>query len=233
MDESEAKTTELVIPFEDKSKDFFTGLLETLKLVLFQPTTFFRNYKLDNPIGRSLLFAVIIGWFAAIVDIIWGMVINRSMFTYFKENFSKFEEYFPELEGFDFSQFESVGAWESLQSIIGIIIAPFMVLLFVFIFAGLFHLFLMMVKGANKNFETTINIVAYGMAASIFKVLPFCGQLVYYVYWVILSIIGLTETHKTDSWKAVFAVIAPFLLCCLCCVMVVFLIVSTGILATQ
>ena len=137
------ETEKLIIPFEDKSKNFFAGLLETVKLVLFQPTNFFRNYKLDGTMGRPILFALIVGWISAIISSIWNMFIGDFMSTILQW----LRDRLPEFEGVEWEQLEQ---WEQLGAtdgtfdlIFGIIMAPFFILFFLFIFAGIYHLFLM------------------------------------------------------------------------------------------
>lgn len=206
------ETTKLIVPFEDSSKDFFTGLFETIKLVMFQPTNFFKNYKLDGPISRPLLFAVMIGWTTAIISTIWATLIQQSIFTLLREHM-------PEVEGVDWDQFGGPGT--GFDFLLGLIIAPIAIIIGMFIVSGIYHLFLLIVKGANKNFETTFNVVAYGAVAHIAEIIPFCGGLLAWVWGLVLAIIGLTEAHKTDSWKAVFAVFGPALLCCLCIMLIV------------
>jgi hypothetical protein len=213
------------VPFEDPSKDFFSGLFETMKLVLFQPGNFFRNYKLDGPIGKPLLFALLIGWFSSAVAMVWGLFISESIF----QSFGRFRELFPEIEGVDWDQLEQLSAREgTFDFILGVVLAPVLILLVMFIVAGIYHLFLMVIKGANRNFETTFNVVAYGSAAHIFEIIPFCGNLISWVYGIVLAVIGLTEAHETDSWKAVFAVFAPMVLCCFCCIMFLFALGGTA-----
>jgi hypothetical protein len=214
----------LTVPFEDRSRDFFTGFFETIKLVLLQPTHFFKNYKLDGSIGRPVLFAVIIGWIGMAVSMFWGWVLRRSLFTLL-------QEHFPEIEGYEFDQLPSGGVWEAMSSAIGLIMAPVWIIIGLFIIAGIYHLFLMMVKGANKNFETTFNVVAYGSVSRIAEILPICGGLIAWVYGIVLAIIGLTEAHRVDSWKAVFAVLVPIALCCICCMLAILVAGGTGFLA--
>ncbi|UCH96201.1 MAG: YIP1 family protein [Candidatus Aminicenantes bacterium] len=222
-----AEVVKLIVPFEDPSKDFFTGLFQTMKLVLFQPTNFFRNYKLDGSIGKPLLFAMIVGWVSAAISMIWGMFISEWIFTALRE----LRDHLPEIEGMDWEQWEQIGAAEgAFDTIVGIILAPFFILIAVFIAAGIYHLFLLMVKGANKNFETTFNVTAYGMAAQVAQIIPFCGSLIAWAYGIVLAIIGLTEAHKTDSWKAVFAVFGPGILCCFCCLLIIMLLGGIGAL---
>lgn len=215
----------LTVPFEDRSKDFFTGFFETIKLVLFQPSAFFRNYKLDGSVGRPILFAVIIGWIAMAVGMFWSWVLRQSLFTLL-------QEHFPDIEGFDYDQISSSWAHQGLASFFTLILGPVIIVIGLFIISGIYHLVLMMVKGANKNFETSFNVVAYGSVSRIGELLPICGGLISFLYGIILAIIGLTEAHKTDSWKAVVAVLGPIILCCMCCVMIVVIAGGTGFLAT-
>jgi hypothetical protein len=218
----------LPVPFEDPSKDFFSGLFETMKLVLFQPGNFFRNYKLDGTIGKPFLFALIIGWVSSAISMVWGLFVSESILS----AFGKLREILPEIEGVDWDRLEQFGARQgAFDFILGIVLAPVLILLAMFIIAGIYHLFLMIVKGANRNFETTFNVVAYGTAAHIFEIIPFCGNLISWVYGIVLSIIGLTEAHETDSWKAVFAVFAPMLLCCFCCLLILFALGGAASLA--
>jgi len=218
---------QLTVPFEDSTKDFFSGLFETIKLVLFQPSVFFRNYKLDGTMGRPILFAVIVGWFSAIISLIWGLIISETIFTFFRS----LGEFLPEVEGFEWEQFNQMSASEGMfDFIFSIVMAPLFVLIFLFIIAGIYHLFLMLVKGANRNFETTLNVVAYGTASQLTQIIPFCGSLIAWVYSIVLGIIGLTEAHRTDSWKAVFAVFAPLILFCLCCFFFIMILGGTGAL---
>jgi len=227
-DANSSETEKLIVPFEDKSKNFFTGLLETMKLILFQPVNFFRNYKLDGTMGRPILFALVVGWFSAIISSIWSMFIGDFMSAVTQYILNRL----PEFEG---AEWEQLQQWQQLGAtagtfdlIFGIIMAPFFILFFLFIFAGIYHLFLMMVRGANKKFETTFNVVAYGMAAQIAEIIPFLGTVIAWGYGIVLSITGLTEAHETDSWKAVFAIFAPIILCLICCWLFMMILSGAG-----
>ncbi len=213
------ESPKLTVPFEDPAKDFFTGLFETMRLVLFEPTSFFRNYKLDGPMGRPLLFAVMIGWTAATISAMWGTIVNKSIFGYL-------QEHMPDVEGVDWERLVAGGG--SVDFILTLMLAPVFIILVLFIIAGIYHLFLMIVKGANKNFETTFNVVAYGMVTRLAEFIPFCGSLIALIYGLVLAIIGLTEAHKTNSGKAAFAVLAPVVLCCFCILMIFMMIGASG-----
>lgn len=216
---------QLTVPFEDESKDFFTGLIETIKLVIFKPSYFFRNYKLDGSIGRPMLFAVMIGWTMAVIGAIWATIINKSLFVFLQDYF---QEHMPEIEGVDWEQIGSGGS--SLDFILTLIFAPIGIMLGLFIMSGLYHLFLLMVKGVNKRFETTFNVIAYGAVVHLVEIIPFCGGILSWIWGIVLAIIGLTEAHRTDSWKAVFAVLGPLVLCCICCGILIMIMGGTGFL---
>jgi hypothetical protein len=218
----------LIVPFEDPSKDFFSGLIETIKLVLFKPTHFFRNYKLDGSIGRPLLFAVMIGWTTAIIGTIWATLMSRSLSTYIHDYLL---EHLPDIENVDWDQVLSEGGGTSFDFIISLIIVPVFIMIGLFIVAGIYHLFLLVVKGANKSFETTFNVLAYGAVAHIAEIIPLFGGIIAWIYGIVLGIIGISEAHKTDSWKAAFAVFGPYLLCCVCCGAVIVAMGGTGFLS--
>lgn len=198
------------VPFEDPAFSFFGGMLETLKLSLFQPTRFFREYRMDGSIGRPMVFAIVVGWFATLVGLIWAMLFNASIMT-------MISQYVPahELPRQDMlPQF----LFSTAASVASLILAPIMIVIGLFIAAGLYHLFLLMVSGANRGFESTFNVVAYTTSAKLFNIIPFCGGTIAWVYGLVIAIIGLSEAHETDGWKGAFAVLMPFVLCC-CCVL--------------
>ena len=217
-----------VVPFEDPSKGFFGGMLETIKLVLFQPTRFFSEYRMDGSIGRPMVFAIVVGWFAVAIGLLWGLLLNASVMT-------MISQYIPASE-FSSEQFLPQYMLTTAFSIISLILAPIMIVIGLFILAGIYHLFLLMVGGATRGFETTFNVVSYRSATKLFNVVPFCGGLIAWIYGLVVSIIGLYCAHETDGWKGAFAVLAPFILCC-CCIALIYLVgfgtLMAGLAANQ
>ncbi len=214
------KETKLTVPFEDSGKDFFSGMFETMKLVLFSPTTFFSKYKLDGSVGKSLLFAILIGWFATAIALVWNSLFQVSIMKYI-------QQFVPQNQGMDFNQFMGGSQIGMLVgSIFGFFIAPIAIAIGLFIYTAVYHLFLMIVKGANKGFETTFNVVAYGSATNIFKIVPFAGGMITLIYSIVVYIIGLSEAHKTEGWKGAFAVLAPIVFCCCCFILIAFVFVA-------
>jgi len=97
--------------------------------------------------------------------------------------------------------------------------APLWIALAIFVSAGLTHLCLMMVGGANRAFETTFRVIAYAYGgASLLEVVPFCGGLIAWVVLIVWEIFGMIEAHETSGGKATAGVLLPLVVCCTLCV---------------
>lgn len=102
------------------------------------------------------------------------------------------------------------------------IILPFALLLLAalaiglnFAAAGIFHLVLMLLGGANKSYEATYKVLCYSNCAHLFAFVPCVGSIAALVFFYIASIIGLQKVHGTETWKAAVAMILPGALCCI------------------
>jgi len=209
-----------VLPFEDPANGFFKGLFDTIKLVLFQPTHCFSHYRMNGPIGRPMVFAITVGWFATAVGLLWGLLFNASIMTviakYIPQNELPMGKLMPQM------------VVNTAASVASLFLAPVLIVIGLFVAAGIYHLFLLMVSGARKGFESTFNVVSYTIAAKLFIVLPFCGGTIAWIYGLVLAAIGLTGAHETEGWKGAFAVIMPLVLCC-CCAALFVVMFSAGI----
>src|SRR5262249_56464826 len=81
---------------------------------------------------------------------------------------------------------------------------------------GIVHLVLALLGGARNGFAATLRAVSYARTSAVAYAIPFVGGLVVLCWDLILQIVGLSEIHKTDAWKAAVAVILPIVACCLC-----------------
>jgi hypothetical protein len=76
------------------------------------------------------------------------------------------------------------------------------------IWSGILHLCLMLVGGANEGYQASFRVVAYSSVTNLFGVIPIVGNLAS-LWGIVLHVIGLRETHKTTTGKAVLAVAIP------------------------
>jgi hypothetical protein len=73
-------------------------------------------------------------------------------------------------------------------------------------YGSIVHLLLILFGGAKRGFRTTLRVVAYAQAPSVF----FCG-----VWSLVLYIIGLEAAHRTGAWRSALVVLmAIFLAIC-------------------
>jgi hypothetical protein len=93
-----------------------------------------------------------------------------------------------------------------------------------FVFAGIFHVFLMIFRAAKGKFVTTFRVLCYASATQIFFVaiksfwqigfwwLLALGGLFFMVWQMILSVAGLAASHGTSRWRIVGAIVLQWLL---------------------
>jgi hypothetical protein len=182
------------------------ALVETTGQVLLHPADFFRRMPIAGGLGAPVVYALIVGYLGIFVQALYQAVLNIGLGSALR-GFgarSPLGSLGPALQG---------GAGLLLQMVLG----PVFVLVGLFVGAGIYHLILMVIGQAKEGFEATLRVVAYGHAASVLMVLPFCGGLVAVVWWVVIGIVGLSEAHRIGRGSAAVAVLAPIVLACCCC----------------
>jgi hypothetical protein len=97
-----------------------------------------------------------------------------------------------------------------------------------FVAAGILHLVLLLLGGARRGFEATFRVVGFSEATSVLFLLPFCGQLLGWIWCAVLYVLGLAEAHGIGHGKAAAAVLLPVALCC-CCGAVLALLFGTAL----
>jgi hypothetical protein len=186
------------LPWEQPGYPFLEALYETAKLFVTVPTEAFRRMSVAVDLGRPLLYAVLLGWIGIIAGQLYSIALRGVT-----ANLLPFQS----AEGF---------AMGTGASIVVMIVAPVLVLLGVFIWAAIVHLFLMMVGGANAGFGATVRVMCYGTTAQLAQIVPLCGGIIGTVWAIVLEIIGLAKAHRTSQGKAALAVLLPLALCCVC-----------------
>jgi len=194
-------------PWERRNQiGFVNALIETTKQVLSQPTAFFRSMPVTGGIGDPLLYAVIVGYIGLFASTIYNLVFRGVLTSSLSRmgGNSDFERFAGFMHG-------GVGL------VLNLILGPVFIVIGLFVSAGVFHLVLLALGGAQRGFEATFRVASYSQAASIFNVIPGCGGLVGLVYALVLLVIGLSEAHGITRGKSATAVLVPFVLICCCC----------------
>lgn len=203
------------IPWEKPGYPALEGLYETIKLFVVRPAEAFARMPIAGDLVKPLLFTVILGWLGIIVSNIYSLALRGALWNYL-----------PGMSGMGRDQFMlSTGTTVAMM-----IFAPVLVLIGVFIWAAILHLFLMLVGGAASGFAATLRVVCYTQTTQLGQIVPVCGGLLSFIWSLVLSISGLAIAHRTTQGKAALAVLLPVVLCCVCLV-VVFAMAGAGIAA--
>lgn len=202
-------------PLWEDQGPFFARLYNTWNEITFHPVRFFANMPTNAGIGWPYLYFLITGFIGALAGAIWMAPI-----------------YLIFLIPLTFTE----AGWIPLVIFIGMLVAlvllsPIISSIMIFIMAGVYHLSLMIFKGAKKGFEATFRSFAYATgSASIGNLVPFFGAWVAGIWAIILTIIGFKESHQITTGKAVLSYLVPFFLCmCLAMAMYMSLILAVMI----
>lgn len=96
-----------------------------------------------------------------------------------------------------------------------LIFVPVVATISLFLFAGLFHVMLLLLNGAHHPFETTFRTYAYASGATaLLGLIPICGGPIGAVWNLVATIIGLAQTQETSTGTAAIAVLVPVVVCC-------------------
>ena len=176
-----------------------TALIETVKAILSTPVLAFQQMKTEGGLKGPLAFYAILGIATAWVNLIYSAAIATIN---------------PEMALGEYAKNLTTGQIQGLY--VGMFcIMPIFVLVGPFIWAGLFHVFLLMMGGAKKSFEATFRVICYGAGAvAVFQFIPVCGSYIYLIWILVAIVVGLKEVHSTDYTRAVLAVILPGFLFC-------------------
>lgn len=188
------------IPWEQRAqRGFFNALVETVRLVLLEPSKTFASMPPLGGFGAPLFFFVFCATVGGVASLGYQMAlsaVNPAAGT-------------PEQQALA----HALASTAVLGSTI--MILPFFFAAMVFVSAALTHLALMIVGGAKKSFEATFRVTCYaGGSTSVLNLLPVCGALAAWIWNIVVMVLALSEVHGISKGRAVVAVFLPTLLCC-------------------
>lgn len=185
------------------------GFFKTVKELLFDTTNAFQKMSVSGGVGRPLMFAVLGSLFGAAFNTLYQILSGGAMMAMMLgAGGAEGEE-----AGFAALGF---GAQIAIQAVAQLLGATLGTVISCFVSGAILHVLLMLFKGANEPYEATFRVVAYTLGAvSCLAVVPGCGGLVAGVAYPVFIILGLTNAHRTDAWRAVCAVLGPGVICCI------------------
>lgn len=206
------------VAWEDASKGIIGGGWETFKEACFNPKAFFAAVaQNDNPwpsitfgMASGGLAGFLYGIFVSLIYLaIGGMMAAAVGSAGGSRGFGS--------AGGPGMVLGMMGAMGLFACIAYPVMFAMSALIAPWISGGVYHLMLMMMKGATKPYTNTVRVSGYANASTIWMVIPGVGWLIAMGFHLVLTVIGLDETHKCGTGKAVAAVLVPLILFCGCC----------------
>jgi hypothetical protein len=189
------------------AEKLFPAFFMTIRDVLFEPHLTFPRMPVDGRLMRPTTFFLMVQCTAVLISYAIWIAIAMVQLPYYSQLLSR------------------SGELRNLNLPIGIlfVLIPAAFVLWIafwlgytFLMAGVHHLVLMLLGGANKGYDATYKVVSYSSAAQVFWVIPYCGfYVIAPVFFCVSSIIGLSKVHGIEGWKSSVAILAPYVLCCL------------------
>jgi hypothetical protein len=202
---------DLPAPFAERAtRGLFGSFFETWKLVATEPLRFFSRVRVDQT-GSAVLFGVI-------ASTVGGLVQGLTSWASGRQSLAAMERALGDMPP------ETAALMRRLMELfagpavlVGVVLAPVLAVVGIYLIAGILHLLLTLVRGAGRGFDATLTTVGYAYGLHLLVAVPGCGGLIAIVWFAVALVIGLGAAQRCGPGKAAAAVFAPLLLACACC----------------
>jgi hypothetical protein len=185
---TEISPEERYVPWES-GEGFVSAFFKTIRDALFSSTRFFKKVGSGEGYLPALIYGLICGIIGSGGALVWQW--------YF------FSQWFP------VKQFSEIAS--SIYMTLLIIFIPLTIIFYLFLGSIVMHVCLMIVGGNKKGFQKTFRAISYAFSGILFAIIPFIGITIGVIYFLILMIIGLRESHTISTGKAVLAFFLPLI----------------------
>lgn len=205
------------LPWDDrKERGFFPAFLETVRIVLANPSGAFARMRTGGSLLNPLLYNLIGGWIGLIAYGIYLVLTARMEPP--PGNPTQLQALF---------YMTPARAVQELKFFL--FMGPFVVTAVALICAGIIHLFLMLAGGAKKPYHVTLRVFCFSYGSSqLLQVFPFCGNVLAPVWMLVCCMVGLAGAHGTTTGRSMTAVVLFVAICFACCLGSLFLALGGG-----
>ena len=165
------------------------SFVATAREIVLNPVGFFRGVRKQGDFLNPLIFAVICALISGILGGIIGFLINL---------------------------IAGNGIGSAFAGLLGsIFLLPIGTAIFLFIWAAVYYLLVILLIKPNSGYEATFRVVAYASVVQLvswLSAIPILGILVSIatsVYLVVLSVLGIREVHSATTGRAALVVLIP------------------------
>lgn len=210
------------LPWEERSRiGLAEGFIQTVRLMILQPSDGFSRLRPDGDLTSPLLFGIIVSWLSMVASQLWSFIFSSSL-----RNLAGSYEGLEEI-------FQAPSAWGLVALTV---FWPVLFLVIAFIGSAILHVCVLVVGGTERSemgFEGTLKVYSYATVAWLAALVPIAGGIITTLWGLVLQVIGIAEAHRTTQGRALLAVLIPSLLCCACLVLVFVLFGAALIGAAQ
>jgi len=223
----EGRVSRATIPWAERHDlGLFTAAWRTVLQVSGEPTSFFDRVRSGR--GR-LSDAALFAFLVAIPGGIVGGLYNAALFGFFFAQGGVLEQALggagPE---FREAMMDASAGWV-MQTVVSVIIAPFLTVAGQLAISLLHHLVLKLLGAATRELEATLEASMYACGVNLWGVVPILGLFV--GFWVMVAqAIGYSRVHEVEVGRPVAAVISPICVC-VCFVGVAWGVIMAAVLA--
>lgn len=183
QEDEESFGAEKECPWEERENyGTINAYFQTASKCILTPTSFFSKLPTQNGYFNPILFVAMTLPVATVLTYLWIALFK----------------------GMGFAGLIGLLFVASILFVLGLIFVP----IFLAIWSGILHLCLLIVGGAREGYQATFRVVSYSSITSVFNAIPIIGSLAS-LWGLVLTVIGLRETHKTTTGRAVAALAIP------------------------
>lgn len=180
------------IPWEERKRlGLLSALWETWTEVLFTPTDFFRKSVKIDRYGPPLSYAILLWIIGTILPLLSLILFPGAMDDFV-------------------SQWERIGISFSSFVLIALPLMFITLPITLFALAGAHHLGIIWV-GGNGGFKATFRTICYATSTMVFGAIPGIGNLISWIYSLVLYTKGFESYHHLSRGRAVFGALFPLL----------------------
>jgi hypothetical protein len=177
----------------------FSALVETVRQVLATPVATFKAMKREGGQATPLFFYLLVTTFAT-----WAAIAYQLTFIMMNPE----AILGPLAKSLDSASI--IGIHVFLMALL-----PMLLILVAYCAAGIFHLVFQLLGSSSQPFEVTFRAYCYAVApASVFRLIPICGDVLFFIAALVLLVLSFRETLRVDGARATIGVMVPSLLCC-------------------
>jgi hypothetical protein len=177
----------------------FSALIETVRQVLATPVATFKMMKREGGLSTPLFFYLIVITLTTWVAMAYQLTVIMMN---------------PEAMLGPLAKSLNTASLIGIQ-ILSMALAPILMAAVAYCAAGVFHFVFQLLGSGGQPFEVTFRAYCYAVApASVFRLIPICGDFLFFIAALVLLIFSFRETLRVDGARAAIGVILPSLLCC-------------------